>query len=337
MKDSIFIIAEAGVNHNGKLEFAKKLAKEAKQAGADAVKFQTFKTELIVLEESEKAEYQKRATDTEGSQFDMLKKLELSYADFIELKRFCDEIGILFLSTPFDEESIDFLDKVLDIPIFKIPSGEITNVPYLEKVAKCNKPIILSTGMSTMDEIETVIRIIRKFNQRELTLLHCNTDYPTQPEDVNLRAIDAMRERFRLPVGYSDHTSGILVPIAATAMGALVIEKHFTLDKHMQGPDHLASLEPDDLEQMIHGIRMIEKSMGDGEKKPTVSEMKNCFVARKSIVAKRKIISGEELSIDNITTKRPGNGISALHWHEILGKRASRNYEADEFIKENLQ
>lgn len=337
MEQDVFVIAEAGVNHNGDIDLAKKLVYAAKQAGADAIKFQTFKAENLVLKSAKKAEYQKERTASEESQFDMLKKLELSQEEFQELKEYCDSLGILFLSTPFDSDSITFLNEIMDIPVFKIPSGEITNVPYLEQVAKCDKPIILSTGMSTMDEVENAIQIISKHNKKKLTLLHCTTDYPANPEKANLKAMLAMKEKFNLPIGYSDHTLGDFVPLLAVAMGATVIEKHFTLDKTMEGPDHAASMEKDELEEMIKKIRRIGKIHGDGVKKPSEEEEKNILVARKSIVAKQKIMQGEAFTEENLTTKRPGDGISAIHWYELLGKVASRDYEEDEKIEESLK
>lgn len=336
MNRRVYIIAEAGVNHNGDLNLAKRLAIQAKQAGADAVKFQTFKAENLTLKQADKAEYQKKATPQEESQFDMLKKLELSYEDFIELKDYCDKIEIQFLSTPFDEESIDFLHQSINIPLFKIPSGEITNIPYLEKVARCNKPIILSTGMSTMEEVDTAIKIISKYNDQKITLLHCSTDYPAKIESVNLNAMVSMEKRFDLPVGYSDHTLGILVPVVAASKGASVIEKHFTLDKKMPGPDHAASLVKEELGEMVRQIRLVESILGDGIKRPTIDEEKNISIVRKSIVAKRKIHYGETFSVENITTKRPGDGISAIHWYEILGKTATKDYEPDDKIEERF-
>lgn len=328
-----FIIAEAGVNHNGSLEIAKKMVEVAKECGADAVKFQTFKAENVVSKFAPKAEYQKLTTSPEETQFDMIKKLELSFEDFKELKDYCDKLGITFLSTPFDFESIEFLDSI-GMEIFKIPSGEITNLPYLEKVGKLGKNVILSTGMADLGEIEDALDIlIQSGTPREnITVLHCNTEYPTPYEDVNLLAMITIREAFKVKVGYSDHTPGIEIPIAAVALGATVIEKHFTLDKNMPGPDHKASLEPHELKAMITAIRNVEKALGIGIKKPSPSELKNKPIARKSIVAKRDIKKGEIFTPENITVKRPGTGISPMRWYEVLGKQAQRDYKEDELI-----
>jgi N,N'-diacetyllegionaminate synthase len=330
--DKIFIIAEAGVNHNGNLCLAKKLIDIAKIAGADAVKFQTFKTENEVSKMAQKADYQKQTTKTEESQFDMIKKLEFSYSQFLELANYCKKKDIIFLSTALDLESVNFLAKI-DLPFWKIPSGEITNLPYLIEIAKQNKPIVLSTGMCEIFDIEHAFGVIRKYNKCEITLLHCNTEYPTPMEDVNLRAMVALGEKFSCPVGYSDHTLGISVPIAAAALGASVIEKHFTCDKTMEGPDHRASLEPGDLKEMVRGIRDIEKALGSKHKKITQSEQKNIAVARKSIVAIKAIEKGELFSKSNIGAKRPGTGISPMRWFEILGKVAKRNFDEDELIE----
>jgi N,N'-diacetyllegionaminate synthase len=334
MKNKTFIIAEAGVNHNGSIEIAKKMIEVAKECGADAIKFQTFKAEKIVSKYAPKAEYQKQTTGETDSQLEMVKKLELSFGDFIALKEYCDKLNIMFLSTPFDFESIEFLND-LGLEIFKIPSGEITNLPYLEKIGKLGKKIILSTGMADLGEIEDALDILifSGTKKENITVLHCNTEYPTPYEDVNLLAMLTIKEAFKVKVGYSDHTLGIEVPIAAVALGASVIEKHFTLDKNMEGPDHKASLEPYELKAMIDAIRNIEKSLGDGIKKPSKSELKNKDIARKSIVAKRKIKKGEIFTEDNITVKRPGNGISPMRWYEVLGKVASRDYEEDELIE----
>ena len=328
---SIYIIAEAGVNHNGSFELACRLADAAKAAGADCVKYQTFKAEKLVSRGAQKAEYQKGTTG-EGSQADMLKKLELTEDEFRRLKDYCGRIGICFLSTPFDFDSIAFL-KTLDMPFWKIPSGEITNYPYLRMLAETGKPVVLSTGMCRMDEIEAAVRVLRENGTKEITLLHCNTEYPTPFEDVNLRAMQTMREAFGLETGYSDHTKGIEVPIAAAALGAAVIEKHFTLDRNMEGPDHKASLEPAELKAMVEAIRHIEQAMGTGEKAPSPSERKNIAVARKSIVAARKIARGETLTEENLTVKRPGDGISPMRWDEVTGTKAVRDFEEDELIQ----
>jgi N,N'-diacetyllegionaminate synthase len=329
----VFIIAEAGVNHNGSIEVAKKMIEIAKECGVDAIKFQTFKAENLVSKNAKKAEYQQKNTNKNETQFEMIKKLELSFGDFKELKNYCEEIGIMFLSTPFDFESIDFLDN-LGLEIFKIPSGEITNLPYLRKIGKLRKKVILSTGMADLGEIEDALDVlINAGTKREnITILHCNTEYPTPYEDVNLLAMNTIREAFKVNVGYSDHTLGIEVPIAAVALGAKVIEKHFTLDKNMLGPDHKASLEPNELKEMIKAIRNIEMALGNGIKKPSKSELKNKEIARKSIVAKKDIKKGEVFSEDNLTVKRPGNGISPMRWNEIIGKIANKNYKKDELI-----
>ncbi len=328
----VFIIAEAGVNHNGNLSLAKKLVDVAKDAGADCIKFQTFKSENIVSKKAEKAEYQKKNTNSEGSQLEMLRKLELPYEDFIELNNYCKMKNIIFLSTAFDLDSIDFL-KSLDMIAWKIPSGDITNLPYLIKIARLHKPVILSTGMCEMKEIYTAVDILKRHGAADITLLHCTTQYPTPYKDVNLKAMLTMKEQFGLPVGYSDHTSGIEVPIAATALGATVIEKHFTLDRSMEGPDHLASLEPLELTNMITSIRNIEIALGNGRKQPAASEVKNIAIARKSIVAKKAIMEGDSFTEDNITVKRPGNGISPMQWYEVLGQIAIRNFDEDELIE----
>ncbi|MCI9174001.1 MAG: N-acetylneuraminate synthase [Lachnospiraceae bacterium] len=333
MEKKVFIIAEAGDNHNGDYNLALQLVDKAVEAGADCVKFQTFVTENVISKFAQKAEYQKENTGSEESQFDMVKKLELSFEQFRSIQQYCKEKGIMFLSTPFDLESIDFLEEI-GIPFWKIPSGEITNLPYLEKIAGTGKDIILSTGMCTMDEIESALSVLRKNGAGQVTLLHCNTEYPTPIEDVNLHAMRRMKEVFRVPVGYSDHTAGIEIPIAAAALGASVIEKHFTLDKNMEGPDHKASLEPEELKQMVASIRNIEKAMGSGEKKPSPSEKKNISIARKSIVAKRDIKKGEKLTADNLSVKRPGDGISPMRWYEIVGTAAVKDFKEDELIAE---
>ena len=329
---SSYIIAEAGVNHNGSLELAKNLVDKAKEAGADCVKFQTFIASQIVSKNAVKADYQKKQTAKSESQHEMLKKLELSFDDFIELNNYCKEIGIEFLSTAFDFESIDFLNQ-LGMQVWKIPSGEITNLPYLIKIAKLNKKVILSTGMSTMREIEDAVNILKDHGASELIILHCTTEYPTPYEDVNLNAMLAIKERFGYEVGYSDHTMGIEVPIAAVALGAKVIEKHFTLDRTMDGPDHKASLEPSELKTMVDAIRNIELSMGTGIKEPADSEKKNIAIARKSIVANQSIIKGDILTETNLTVKRPGEGISPMKWFEIIGTKAIRDFEEDELIE----
>lgn len=330
--EKTFIIAEAGDNHNGSLELAKKLVDCAVKAKANAIKFQTFITEEVISKFAPKAEYQKQQTDINESQFDMVKNLELSFEDFIELKKYCDNSKIQFLSTPFDLLSIDFLNSI-GMPIWKIPSGEITNLPYLIKVAQIKKPVILSTGMSTIDEIEKAVNILKKYGCSKLTLLQCNTEYPTPFEDVNLRAMNLLKSKFNCDIGYSDHTIGIEASIAAVALGAKVIEKHFTLDKNMKGPDHKASIDFSELSTLIKSIRNVEKALGIEEKVVSNSEYKNIDIARKSIVARTNIKKGEKFTIDNITTKRPGNGISPMKWFEVLGSVSKRNFKKDELIE----
>lgn len=327
----VLIIAEAGVNHNGKLEIAKKLAQVAKECGADIVKFQTAKLESLVSKCAPMADYQKQNTGQEKSQKDMLEELLLSYDEFVELAKFCEEIGIKFLSTPFDIDSVKFLDSMQDM--WKIPSGEITNYPYLLEIARTGKKIYLSTGMSDIQEIGAAFELLQNNGVKDITLLHCTTEYPAPMDEVNLNVLPVLREKFGCEVGYSDHTKGVEVVVAAVAMGATVVEKHFTLDKNMDGPDHKASLEPDELKHMVECIRNIEIAMGDGIKKPTKSELKNKDIARKSIVAKTNISKGEVFSENNLTTKRPGNGISPMRWNEIIGKVANRDYEEDELIE----
>lgn len=327
-----FIIAEAGDNHNGDIELAYRLVDKAVEAGADCVKFQTFVTEELVSRKAEKAEYQQRETGNNESQFEMIKKLELSFDAFKKLQKYSEERGILFLSTPFDHLSIQFLSSI-DIPYFKIPSGEITNFPYLVQVAKTGKDIIMSTGMAELKEIEEAICVLKQHGAGEISLLHCNTEYPTPMEDVNLRAMLTLKEKFGVRVGYSDHTQGIEVPIAAVALGAEIIEKHFTLDRNMEGPDHKASLEPDELKAMVTAIRNIENALGNGIKTASNSEKKNKEIARKSIVARKRILQGEILSEENLAVKRPGNGISPMRWTEVIGTKAKRIFEEDEMIE----
>ena len=323
------IIAEAGVNHNGDMTLAKKLIDEAKTAGADYVKFQTALNPTSKY--APKAEYQKRETGADETQLQMAKKLRLTFDQHYELYEYCNKVGINYLSTAFDIDSIHFLDK-LKLPFWKIPSGEITNLPYLLEIAKTHKPIVMSTGMAEMGEIATTIKILKENGSGEITLLQCHTDYPTMMENVNLRAMNTLADTFHLPIGLSDHSIGIEVPIAAVAMGATIIEKHFTLDRNMYGPDHKASIEPDGLRAMIAGIRNIEVALGDGKKICSSLEKKNIIVARKSIVARRDIKKGELLTEENITTKRPGNGISAMKWFEVLGTKAIRDFGEDELI-----
>jgi len=330
--NNIFIIGEAGVNHNGSLELAKRMIDAAKDAGVDAVKFQTFVSENLVSCFAEKAEYQKAATGAAENQLEMIKKLELSYDDFRALKSYAEKLDIIFLSTPFDIDSIDFLAE-LGMDIFKIPSGEITNLPYLIRIGNLKRKVILSTGMSSISDINEAVTILQNAGTDDITLLHCNTAYPTPYEDVNLHVMNTLHETFRLPVGYSDHTNGIEVSIAAAALGAVVIEKHFTLDRTMEGPDHKASLEPSELKQMVQAIRHIEQALGSSEKQPTGSELVNRDIARKSIVAKCGIKAGTVFTEDNITVKRPGNGISPMKWFEVLGQKATRDFVYDELIE----
>ena len=332
---SVRIIAEAGVNHNGSLERAKRLVEVAARAGADIVKFQTFKAAKIVGRHAGKAEYQKQTTDSGQTQFEMLKQLELSPSDHEGLMAHCSRYGIHFLSTPFDLESTDFL-RGLGQKVWKIASGEITNLPYLRKIGSLNQEVIMSTGMAYLGEIEKALAVLEDTGtlRNNITILHCNTEYPTPIEDVNLRAMQTIGAAFPgMQVGYSDHTAGIEIPIAAAAMGATVIEKHFTLDRTLPGPDHRASLEPRELEAMVQAIRNIETAMGSGIKAPSPSELKNRPVARKSIVAGRAILKGEPFSQDNLTIKRPGTGISPMRWDEIVGTSALRDFQEDELIE----
>ena len=329
-----FIIAEAGVNHNGSLDIALQMVDVAVVAGADAIKFQTFKAERMIGVNAPKADYQQKTTGSDESQMEMVRKLELDEAAHVEIYQHCRKKGITFLSTPFDLESIDLLNR-LGLAIFKIPSGEITNLPYLRKLGALNKRLILSTGMSKLGEIEAALEVLTESGTpvEQITVLHCNTEYPTPFEDVNLKAMLTMKAAFPgMQVGYSDHTPGIEVAIAAVALGAGVIEKHFTLDRNMEGPDHRASLEPNELKSMVTAIRNIEKAMGTGIKCPSPSEVKNKLIARKSLVAAQPIKAGERFSADNITAKRPGTGISPMCWDEVLGQVAQKDYEKDELI-----
>lgn len=334
MSKHVLVIAEAGVNHNGSLILAKQLVDKAVEAGVDIVKFQTFKSELLVSKVAKQAEYQQRniGKKDEG-QLAMLKKLELSQQDHEELIAYCEEKGIRFFSTAFDMDSIDYLHS-LNMGLWKIPSGEVTNYPYLRKIAQYREPVILSTGMCELSDIEAAVKVLLSFGvkREDITILHCNTEYPTPFQDVNLRAMLEIGERFGVQVGYSDHTKGIEVPIAAVALGATVIEKHFTLDKNMEGPDHKASLEPGELKAMVEAIRNIEQALGTGHKTVSASERKNIEIARKSIVAARPIKMGEVLTEENITVKRPGNGISPMRWNEVIGSCAIKNFEEEEVI-----
>ena len=330
---SVFIIAEAGVNHNGSIKLAKKLIDMAVESGADAVKFQTFKTENLVSKTAEKAGYQKKTTDALESQFDMIKNLELDLTAHKKLITYCLEKGITFLSSPFDHSSIDLLIS-LGLQTFKIPSGEINNLPYLRHIGSLGKKIILSTGMSSLQEVGDALKVLMESGSKKenISILHANTMYPTPMKDVNLNAMLTIKKEFDIAVGYSDHTVGIEVDIAAVAMGASIIEKHFTLDKTMNGPDHKASLEPNELKEMVLCIRNIEKALGSFEKKPSPSESINIDIARKSIVSKQKIKKGEVLSEENITTKRPGNGLSPMVWDKIIGTIADKDYQMDDLI-----
>lgn len=330
--NKIFVIAEAGVNHNGNIDIAKKLVDEAVQAGADAVKFQTFKAENLVCRDAAKAAYQMETTDKSESQFEMLKKLELTPDMHEQLIDYCKQKKIMFLSTPFDVGSLMYLVQC-GLEIIKIPSGEITNYPYLREAGKTGRRIIISSGMSNLEEVREAVKVLRENGSKDITVLHCNTEYPTPYEDVNLRAMLTLKDELGIEVGYSDHTQGIGVPIAAAALGASVIEKHFTLDRNMEGPDHKASLEPDELREMVRAIRNIEKALGNGKKEPSESEKRNIGIVRKSIVAKCDIMAGEMFTENNITTKRPGTGISPMNWNEIVGKKAKRNFNQDELIE----
>lgn len=328
------IIAEAGVNHNGSLDLAKQLVDAAAAAGVDYVKFQTFKAEKLTSKQARMAEYQKKNTGEDESQLAMLKKLELSETDHYELVRYCNKKGVKFFSTAFDLDSVEFLHQ-LGLGLWKIPSGELTNYPYLKKIAQYHELVILSTGMSEMSDVEAAMRVLLNngVKKEQITVLHCNTEYPTPYEDVNLRAMQTMQDKLGVKVGYSDHTQGIEIPIAAVALGASIIEKHFTLDRTLPGPDQAASLEPNELKQMVDAIRHIEESLGSAEKIISTSERKNITIARKSIVAARNIRKGEILTDENLTTKRPGDGINPMEWERIVGTKAVRDFVEDEKIE----
>lgn len=335
MRDKVLIIAEAGVNHNGSLEIAKRLIDEASSAGVDIIKFQTFKAEKLVSKAAKQAEYQKKNIGKgEETQYAMLKKLELNNEQHEELIAYCKSKNIRFFSTAFDMDSIDYLHS-LNLSLWKIPSGEITNYPYLKKIASYKEPVILSTGMCELSDIENAINVLvaNGVSKDIITVLHCNTEYPTPMKDVNLKAMLEIKEKFGVKIGYSDHTEGIEVPIAAVALGATVIEKHFTLDKNMEGPDHKASLEPSELRVMVRSIRNIEQALGTGHKTISESERKNIEIARKSIVAAKDIKEGEIFTEENITVKRPGNGISPMEWENVIGKVAKRNFQEEELIE----
>ncbi len=335
MINRVLVIAEAGVNHNGDIAQAKKLIDAAAEAGSDYVKFQTFKASKLVTKAAERAEYQNSNTGGLDSQFEMLRKLELSEDSHLELISYCKSKSIKFLSTGFDLDSLEFLNNI-GIDLFKIPSGEITNLPYLRRIASFNKPVIMSTGMASINEVQEALEVLTQSGlpKNSISIVHCNTEYPTPMEDVNLKAMNDIGKRMDVEIGYSDHTLGIEVPIAAVALGATVIEKHFTLDRNLPGPDHRASLEPDELKAMIIAIRNIEKAIsGSGTKEPSPSEIKNKTVARKSIVASRAIGKGEELSESNLSIKRPGTGISPMRWDQIIGTYAIRDFEVDDLIE----
>ena len=323
------IIAEAGVNHNGDMILAKKLIDKAKEAGADYVKFQT--AIACTSKYAPKAEYQKRETGADETQLQMALKLRLKFEQHLELYEYCEKVGISYLSTAFDIQSVQFLHS-LKLPFWKIPSGEITNLPYLIEIAKLHEPVVMSTGMANIDEIAAAINVLKTNGSGDITLLQCHTDYPTAMKNVNLRAMNTLADIFKMPVGLSDHSIGVEVPIAAVAMGATVIEKHFTLDRNMKGPDHKASIEPEELKAMVKAIRNIEVALGDGRKECSPLEEKNIIVARKSIVAKKNIKKGEILTEENITTMRPGNGISPMKWFDVLGTKAIRDFEEEELI-----
>ncbi len=334
MNKHVIIIAEAGVNHNGNYELAKQMALKAKEAGADYVKFQTAVPEKVISKFAEMAEYQKENTGKVESQLDMCRRIHLKLSDYAPLKKYCEEIGVKFISTPFDLDSIDVLND-LKMDFWKIPSGEITNYPYLVKIAKTKTPVVMSTGMCEIHEIREALKVLcdNGLTKDMISLLHCNTEYPTPMKDVNLRAMNDLAREFGVTVGYSDHTKGIEVPIAAVAMGAQIIEKHFTLDKNMEGPDHKASLEPQELKAMVYSIRNIEQALGDGSKHVSESERKNIAIARKSIIAARDIKKGELFTEENLTVKRPGNGISPMKWNEVIGQKAIRDFVEDEVIE----
>lgn len=334
MRRGIFIIAEAGVNHNGSLALAKKLVDAAAKAGADAVKFQTFTAEAVVSAGAPKAEYQKKSTGAAESQYQMIKRLELDEKAHQILAAHCRRRGILFLSTPFDLGSVELLEK-MRLPVFKVPSGEITNLPYLRKIGRLKKPVIISSGMANMAEIRAALSILAAAGTRkkDITVLHCNTEYPTPFKDVNLKAMLTIAKTLDVAVGYSDHTTGFEIAVAAAALGARVIEKHFTLSRKMKGPDHAASLEPDELCGMVRAIRNVETALGDGVKKPSPSESKNMKIARKSIVAARDISKGEVFTDANIAAKRPGTGLSPMLWPRVIGRKAASDFKKDALIK----
>lgn len=329
----VYIIAEAGVNHNGKLEIAKRMVSAAKQAGCDCIKFQTFQAERLVTGQAERSVYQRENTRSNDSQYKMLKDLELSAQNFAELKLCCENEGIDFLSTPFEEVSAQLLWE-LGLSTWKIPSGEITNQPFLQKIGSYRQKVILSTGMSTLEEVERAVGWLRASGTEDITLLHCTSNYPTPPNEVNMRAMLTLQEQFQLPVGYSDHTEGIVIPIMAAAMGACMIEKHFTLDRTMPGPDHKASLEPDELRQMVQGIRTVEQAFGTGEKVPAQSEFATQIAARKSIVLSHAVPAGQPLRMEDLAIKRPGSGIAPFRLTEVIGQKLNRTLPQDTLLGE---
>lgn len=331
----VYVIAEIGCNHNGDVKLAQKMVDVAVECGVNAVKFQTFKADNLISKFAPKAEYQKKTTGTSDSQLDMTRKLELSFEDYLYLKEYSEAKNVDVFSTPFDSESLEFLIST-DMNVYKIPSGEITNLPYLEKIGQQNKKVIISTGMANVDEIKQAIRILEENGTSDITILHCTTEYPTKYNDINLNVIKTLQTEFpEYSIGYSDHSIGYEVAIAATTLGAEIIEKHFTLDNGMEGPDHKASATPDILKSLVDGVRIVEKSMGKYEKEPVEAEIKNKIVARKSIVAKDKIRKGDIFTIDNITVKRPGNGISPMYWYDILGRTSLSDFDFDELITDN--
>ena len=325
----VFIIAEAGVNHNGKMELAYKLVDAAKEAGVDAVKFQVFKSEKVISKSTKMADYQKENLKENISQLDMVKKLELSYEDFIKINEYCKEKGIMFMATPFDNDSLDFLVDILKVNILKIGSGDLNNYPFLEKVALKNKEIILSTGMSNLSDIEGALDFISQYTDKEVKVLHCTTNYPCPMDEVNLKAMNTIKDAFQVAVGYSDHTLGIEVPIAAVALGAEIIEKHFTLDKTMEGPDHVASLEPNELKEMTRTIRNIEKALGSGIKKPNKSEVKIQSIVKRKIVLAKDVETNQVLTENDLEYKRCENGIESKYYKSIIGKKVKRKIDAD--------
>ena len=325
----VFIIAEAGVNHNGKMELAYKLVDAAKEAGVDAVKFQIFKSEKLISKSTKMADYQKENLKENISQLDMVKKLELSYEDFIKINEYCKEKGIMFMATPFDNDSLDFLVDTLKVDVLKIGSGDLNNYPFLEKVALKNKEIILSTGMSNLSDIESALDFISQYTDKEVKVLHCTTNYPCPMDEVNLKAMNTIKDAFQVAVGYSDHTLGIEVPIAAVALGAEIIEKHFTLDKTMEGPDHVASLEPDELKEMTRTIRNIERALGSGIKKPNKSEVKIQSIVKRKIVLAKDVEINHVLTENDLEYKRCENGIESKYYKSIIGKKVKRKIDAD--------